>query len=150
MSARMKVACGCHAAAYLLFAVFAAIYLLRPQFMPYHAVALGMRWEEVGRPFQVLILGLMRVVGGGLLAAAFIGAVLLLWPFRQGARWARWAIVVQGLIVGFTSLWGTLSVQLNTRARSPWLAAAVAVLLLLAGGVLSIGPAPASPEQATR
>jgi len=138
MSARMKVAFGCYAAAYLLFAGFAAIYLLRPQFMPYHAVALGMRWEEVGRPFQVLILGFMRVIGGGLLAAAFIGAVLLLWPFRQGAPWARWAIPVHGLILGLASLWGTLSVQLNTPARSPWLAAAVGIFLLAAGGLLSI------------
>src|SRR5881398_1226828 len=98
MSTRMKVAFGCYAAAYLLFAAFAAIYLLRPRFMPYHAVAVGMQWEEVGRPFQILILGLMRVVGGGLLGAAFIGAVLLVWPFRQGAPWARWAIPAHGLI----------------------------------------------------
>src|SRR4051794_29416038 len=92
MSARMKVAFGCHAIAYLLFAAFAAIYLLRPRFMPYHEIAVGMRWEEVGRPFQILILGLMRVVGGGLLSAAFIGAILLFWPFRRGISWARWAI----------------------------------------------------------
>lgn len=137
MSTRMKVAFGCYAAAYLLFAAFAAIYLLRPRFMPYHAVAVGMQWEEVGRPFQILILGLMRVVGGGLLGAAFIGAVLLVWPFRQGAPWARWAIPAHGLIVAFSSLYGTLYVQLNTPARSPWLAAAVAILLLMAGGLLS-------------
>jgi len=60
MSARMKIAFGCYAAAYLLCAAFAVIYLLRPQFMPYHAVALGVRWEELGRPFQIVILGLMR------------------------------------------------------------------------------------------
>jgi len=138
MSSKMKVALGCYAAAYLLFAAFAVIYLLRPQFMPYHSVAVGMGWEQVAQPFQVLILGLMRVVGGGLLAGAFIGAVLLLWPFRQGASWARWAISAHGLIVAFSSLWGTLYVQLKTPARSPWLAAAVAVLLLVAGAVLSI------------
>ena len=138
MSARMKVAFGCYGAAYLLFAAFAAIYLLRPQFMPYHAVAVGMRWEEVAQPFQVLILGLMRVVGGGLLAAAFIGAVLLIWPFRQGASWVRWAIPAHGLIVACSSLWGTLYVQLKTPARSPWLAAAAAVVLLVGGALLSI------------
>jgi hypothetical protein len=143
----MKVAFGCYAAAYLLFAAFAAIYLLRPRFMPYHAVAVGMRWEEVGPPFQVLILGLMRVVGGGLLAAAFIGALLLIWPFRQGATWARWAIPAHGLIVACSSLWGTLYVQLNTRARSPWLAAALAVVFLVAGGVLSLSRQASSTAQ---
>jgi len=135
----MKIAFGCYAAAYLLCAAFAVIYLLRPQFMPYHAVALGVHWEELGRPFQILILGLMRVVGGGLLAAAFVGAILLLRPFRQGTSWARWAIPVHGLILGLSSLWGTLSVQLNTPARSPWLVAAVGIALLLVGGALSIG-----------
>jgi hypothetical protein len=134
----MKVAFGCHAIAYLLFAAFAAIYLLRPRFMPYHEIAVGMRWEEVGRPFQILILGLMRVVGGGLLSAAFIGAILLFWPFRRGTSWARWAIPAHGLIVACSSLWGTLYVQLNTTARSPWLAAAAAIVLLIAGGVLSV------------
>ena len=48
---------------------------------------------------------------------------------------------VHGLLVGLSSLWGTLSVQLNTPASSPWLAAAVAVALLLAGAVLSVGSA---------
>jgi hypothetical protein len=70
--------------------------------------------------------------------AAFIGAVLLLWPFRQGASWARWAIPAHGLILGLASLWGTLFVQLNTPARSPWLAAAAGIVLLAAGGLLSI------------
>ena len=141
MSTRMKVAFGCYVAAYLVFTAFGVIYLLRPQFMPYHAVAVGMRWEEVGRPFQVLILGLMRVFGGSLLAAAFIGAVLLAFPLRQGAPWARWALPVHGLIVACASLYGTLYVQLNTGARSPWLAAVLAVVLLVVGAVLSIRPA---------
>jgi hypothetical protein len=140
MSTRTKLAIGCYGAAYLLFAAFAVIYLLRPQFMPYHAVAVGMPWEEVGRPFQVLILGLMRVVGGGLLAAAFAGALLLIWPFRQGASWARWAIPAHGLIVACSSLWGTLYVQLNTPARSPWLAAVISIVLLVVGWALSPHP----------
>jgi hypothetical protein len=138
MSTRTKIAFGCYLAVHLLFAAFAAIYLLRPEFMPYHSVAVGMRWEEVGRPFQILILGLMRVVGGGLLGAAFVGAVLLIWPFRQGACWARWAIPIHGLIVACSSLYGTLYVELNTPAKSPWPAAAVAVVLLVLGGALSI------------
>jgi hypothetical protein len=137
MSRRMKIAFGCYLAVHLLFATFAAIYLLRPQFMPYHAVAVGMRWEEVGRPFQILILGLMRVLGGSLLAAAFVGALLLFWPFRQGASWARWAIPAHGLIVASSSLYGTLYVELNTPAKSPWVAAAAAVVLLVSGAVLS-------------
>lgn len=138
MSTSMKVAFGCYVAAYLVFTAFAAIYLLRPRFMPYHATAVGMRWEDVGRPFQVLFLGLMRVFGGSLLASAFIGAALLVFPFREGAPWARWAIPAHGLIVACSSLYGTLYVQVNTRARSPWAAAAAAIVLLVVGAVLSI------------
>jgi hypothetical protein len=56
MSRRMKIAFGCHLLATLILATFGLIYLFRPEFMPYHAVAVGMPWAEVSPSFQVLIL----------------------------------------------------------------------------------------------
>jgi len=44
--------------------VFGAIYLFRGEFMPYHAVAVGMAWSEVPHPFQILTLALLKGVGG--------------------------------------------------------------------------------------
>ena len=85
MSTRMKAAFGCHFIAILILLAFGLAYLVRSEFMPYHAIAAGMRWDELGTGVQVLILGLMRAVGGACLAIAVLELTLLLVPFRQGA-----------------------------------------------------------------
>jgi len=54
----------------LLGFIFAYIYLFRSEFMPYHAIAVGKDWADVAPEFQVLILALMRVSGGGWLGVA--------------------------------------------------------------------------------
>lgn len=59
MSKLMKIAFGCHLVAALLLLIFGLVYLFRPEFMPYHAVALDREWSTVERPYQVLILALM-------------------------------------------------------------------------------------------
>ena len=58
MSRLMKVAFGCYLVAALLLLVFGLVYLFRPEFMPYHAVALDKEWSAVERPYQVFTLSL--------------------------------------------------------------------------------------------
>lgn len=48
--------------------------------MPYHADAVGMRWSEVPRPFQILTLALLKLAGGAWLTVAAAELVLLLGP----------------------------------------------------------------------
>ena len=45
--------------------LFAGMYLFRPDFMPYHEVAIGMPWKDLPAELQVLIIALLRVGGGG-------------------------------------------------------------------------------------
>ena len=139
MNIRIKIAFVCHLLATLIVAGFGVTYLLRPEFMPYHAVAVGMPWVEVPPFFQVLILALMRVIGGACLAVVVMQWILLLAPFRQGVVWARWAIPAGGLIICAGALYGMLYVGLNTPATPPWIAPAAAALLLVLGLVLSLG-----------
>ena len=56
MTTRMKVACACYAVALLGTLGFGVTYVLRPEFMPYHAEAVGLPWTRVAQPYQVLIL----------------------------------------------------------------------------------------------
>jgi hypothetical protein len=135
----MKVAFGCHLLATLIVAAFGITYLFRPEFMPYHSVAIGMPWAEVATPVQVLILALMKVIGGACLAVVVLELILLFVPFRQGLIWARWAIPAGGLVISAGALYGMLCVGLNTPATPPWIAPAAAALLLVVGLLLSLG-----------
>ena len=106
--------------------------------MPYHAVAVGMAWDQVDSSFQVLIIGLMKAIGGACLAVVILELILILVPFRQGARWARWAIPTGGLVIAGTALYAMAYVAFKTAATPPWQAPAAAALLLLTGLLLSL------------
>ncbi len=139
MSLHMRIAFGCHLVAALLLSIFGVVYLLRPEFMPYHADVVGRPWSAVEPAFQVLILALMRVVGGALLANALAIFILLFVPFRQGYRWACWAIPTIGLMASIPALLVTLYVAQNTPASPPWITVLVGILLLGLGLLLSVG-----------
>ena len=44
MNLRMRLAFGCYLIALLILGAFGLLYLVSPQFMPYHAVAIGTKW----------------------------------------------------------------------------------------------------------
>lgn len=136
----MKTAFYCHLCAVVFLIAFGLTYLLRPEFMPYHAKAVGKSWSEVEASFRILILALMRVVGGGFLATACAAGFILFAAFRRGAGWALWAIPIAGLCASLPSLYVTLKVARNTPASPPWIAAAVGTVLLLAGLLFSLLP----------
>ena len=138
MSAKMRVAFGCHVLAMLVLAAFGVTYLFRPEFMPYHAVAVGIPWAEVNPSFQVLILALMRAIGGACLAVVVLESVLLFVPFRQGVAWAKWAIPAGGLVISAGALYAMILVGLNTPATPPWPAPVAGAFLLVAGLLISL------------
>jgi hypothetical protein len=140
MSIRMKIGFWCHLLATLLIGIAGLIYLFRLQFMPYHAIAVGKTWVEVNSAFQILLLALIRVVGGAWIATALAMGILLFIPFRQGMRWARWSVPAIGLVAELPALYVTLSVTLNTPATPPWKAVVLSMVLLVAGFILSLEP----------
>ena len=109
--------------------------------MPYHAVAVGQSWAEVDPAFQVLILALMKVTGGGWLATALAVGILLSIPFAKGARWCYWAIPIIGLPTSLSSLYVTTYVAHNTPASPPSIVPALGTILLIVGFILSMLPA---------
>ncbi len=139
MNTRMKIAFGCHLLATLIVAAFGATYLFRPEFMPYHSSAVGMPWADIGPSFQVLILALMRALGGTCLAVVILELILLFVPFRQGVVWARWAIPAGGLVLSAGALYAMFYVGLNTPATPPWIAPVVGAALLVTGLLFSLG-----------
>ena len=138
MSKRMKAGFWCYLLAMLLIGIHGLIYLTRVQFMPYHAAAIGETWAEVGPEYQILLISLIRSDGGAFLATAVAIGIILFIPFKQGIRWANWAILAIGLVANLTGLFTTLSVTLNTPVTAPWHGPIMVIILLVVGFVLSL------------
>jgi hypothetical protein len=111
--------------------LFAGMYLFRPEFMPYHEVAVGMPWHEVPAEFRILIIALLRVSGGGWLATSVGISVLTVYLLRGGgyrAHYALQAIALSALVPTFIA---TLYVRQNTTANPPYLLAGVLIGLMV-------------------
>jgi hypothetical protein len=81
----------------------------------------------------------MKVVAGAWFAGASAMTLLLFIPFRKGERWSYYSIPLIGFMVAGSSLCATLYVAANTPANPPWIAAAVSMILLFIGLLLSLG-----------
>jgi hypothetical protein len=138
MTSTQIVAFVCYVISALIAFSFSFIYLTRTEFMPYHRDAVGHEWHEVDRSYQVLILALMRAAGGGWLATGISLVFLLAFPFRSQELWALIALPLVGLSTAGASLYATLHVKNNTNATPPVLLVVAAIVLVLAGFLLSI------------
>jgi hypothetical protein len=117
--------------------IFAAMYLFRPEFMSYHSVAVHQTWSQVDTQIQVLILALMRVSGGGWLGVSVAMSILLGRYYRTERFWLIVAIFFTGIAILLPTLYATLFVKSHSEANPPWIAALVAVAILLIALVLS-------------
>ncbi len=134
---KFKLALGCNLTAIVIVALLALIYLLTPQLLPYQQAAIGQNWSDLSLELQTQFLSLMKVSGGGYLATAACLAVLLWIPFRRREAWARVAIPAIGIPAILIVNYAGLTIILNTPGRPPLLAGPIAVILLIAGFILS-------------
>jgi len=118
--------------------IFAAMYLFRPEFMPYHEVAIGKPWNEMGEEYRVLIIALMRVSGGGWLATSVGMLLLLLIPHRKGRYWSYIGIPTIGLAALVPTFLATIIVKTHSSAIPPYILAAVLIGLLVITIILSL------------
>ena len=143
MSTMATLAYRCHFAGAVLLALMGVVYLLQQRCMPYHAVALNRRWEDLDASAQALFLASMRIIGSAWLAIALALLVLLRHGFRAGLPWAVYGVPAVGLTVALPTLLAVLYVKARTPASPPWPPLAVLVALFVAGWLLSIGSTPA-------
>jgi hypothetical protein len=118
--------------------VFGVRYMRRDSFLPYHAAVAGKSWSELDPGVQVVILGMLRLIGGGF--ATF--GVTLLWlcfALHGGARWAPWAILTVSAIALAPMLY--VAIQLRSfrpDAQTPVRPTLVMMVLIALGIGLSI------------
>lgn len=138
MSATPLISLISYSCVALVSILFGLIYLTRNQFMPYHAEALCLSWSEVEESMQVLILALMRAVGGGFLATGLAISILLLVPFRAGNIWAIYTVPAISLCSVLGSLYATLLVKTKTPGTPPVFLSFLALMLTIVGFIFSI------------
>ena len=131
MKSLRTIAYLCYGLVGLLGFVFAYIYLIRPEFMPYHADAVGASWNEIDASIKVLIIALMRVSGGGWLATSLSITLLLIARIKFQKIYFGFALVLVGLGGLIPTLYATLYVRANSPAVPPWMAAAGGILILI-------------------
>jgi hypothetical protein len=127
----------CYGIVALASVVFGLLYLVRSSFMPYHQEAVGKPWQELDPRLRALLLGLLRVVGGGQVACGLSMAILLAFPFRDGESWSRWALPLIGLAATLPTLYATVSIRRKTGAHTPVWISVAGVALIGFGAVLS-------------
>jgi hypothetical protein len=118
--------------------VFGVRYMRRDAFLPYHAAVAGKSWTELDPGVQAVILGMLRIIGGGFVTLG----VTLLWlclALHEGARWAPWAI----LTISAAALGPMLYVAIKLRsfrpdAQTPVMPTLAMTVLIVFGVVLSI------------
>lgn len=106
--------------------VLGAIYVIRTEFMPYHAEAVGADWASLPSGTRALISALMNVVGVAWFVVGTLVLVLVMVPFRAGENWSRWTIPIVIMVLYGSIVVVTLQVQYATGAQTPWMINALA------------------------
>ncbi len=112
---------------------FGVRYLLTKEFMPYHAVVSGKSWSQLERGVQTAILGMLKIVGGGLMTYG-LGMLWLLLPLHRGESWAAWAILTTTASTILPTLYVTITLRrYEPKAKTPVVPTVVVLALVLAG-----------------
>ena len=122
----------------LLALAFGARYVFTREFMHYHATVLGRPWASLEPRLQFIILGMLKVAGGGLLGYG-LALLWLLLPLQQGEAWAVWAALTVSLVVLVPILYVVVWLRrIESTANTPLLPSLVVLALVLAGTVASL------------
>ena len=118
--------------------VFGVRYMRRDAFMPYHAAVAGTSWAELDPGVQAVILGMLKVIGGGFVTLG----VTLLWlslALHEGARWAPWAILTISAAALGPMLYAAIGLRaFRPDAQTPVRPTLAMIVLIVVGVGLSI------------
>lgn len=138
MTALLKISFSCYLITAIVSIVFGIIYLTRPKFMPYHALALEKEWTELDIKTQTLILALMRVAGGGFLATGMTVILLMYLYIKTTEEWIIFIIPTIVFVTLLPSLYATLIVKNRTPGLPPVNLNLLLIGLMLTGFILSL------------
>ena len=113
-------------------------YLLTKTFMPYHATVLGKPWTDLEPRLQIIILGMLKVAGAGLLGYG-VALLWLLLPLQRGEAWAAWAVLTVSLAVVVPILYVVVTLRrIEPSAKTPIVPTLVVLALVVVATVASV------------
>lgn len=117
--------------------VMALRYGLAEPPLEYHAEM----FRQAGAPphdvHLMLIGGLYRVIGAAMFSFAIFQIGISLGPIANGEIWARWLLLITGLVLGIPSVMVSLEMERITKVNTPWRIAAGLLVLTVLAFVLS-------------
>lgn len=122
------------------------LYLTTPTFMPYHAEALGVAWEELSSSYQGFVLGVIRGMGAGSFSVSLALLLILFIPFRRGERWAFWTVPLIGITFTCLTAFAAYTIDVRTPASTPWRPTCGLAAVYAVGAVISYWPQSLSRE----
>jgi hypothetical protein len=125
-------------AAATLALAFGLVYLVRPQFMYYHRIAVKREWHELPRELQILILVLMRAVSGGFLSMGVSTIILQVAFIQNHQHWIALTILIMSAISTLATSYAVLTIRARTEGRPPLFLVLLFFLMILAGYVMNI------------
>ncbi len=111
--------------------ILGAVYLLRHEFMPYHAEAVGAEWASLPSGTRALIGALMNVLGAAWVVVGISVLALVAIAHRSSNIIARWTIPASLVALYGSILIVTFQVQMTTGAATPWMTNAFAVAVAI-------------------
>ena len=118
--------------------VFALLYLLRKEFLPYHSGTINKKWAELDPLMQTLIRAFLRVTGGGSLVLAVGMVFLLVFPFRAGQEWVLYCMPVMSASLLLPAVASAYSLHRKAGAKSPWKLLLCLLVMVIAAFVFSL------------
>ena len=111
------------------------VYLSLGEYMPYHAEAAQMAWEELDRNFQGLILGLLKGLGSGAFVAGFATLFMVSMSLRKSPR--PFLMLLPIVTIGYTTLlcYATYTVYTRTPGDPPLVPNILLVVTSLIGSI---------------
>ncbi len=113
-------------------------YTIAGQIMPYHVEAIGTAWENLNPGTQVMTLNFMKSAAAGFITTAIAILFLLMFPFRKGEGWSKWAllsiVLAEEILIGFY----TYNVKTLTPADPPLIAPFIVIAIAVISFFLSL------------
>ncbi|MCI4671755.1 MAG: hypothetical protein MRZ79_26675 [Bacteroidia bacterium] len=113
--------------------LFGLVYAIKPSFMPYHAAAVEMPWEDVPYNFQRLFLTYMKAAASGWIALG-VFVLYLQNKFNQNKEvWIPHICLTCAVIFATLGIYSAVSLNMTTPANPPIIPMFVFLTIFLVG-----------------
>lgn len=118
--------------------LFGVRYMRREAYLPYHAVVAGKAFTELDPGVQAIILGMLKIIGGGF-ATLGVALLWLCYALLKGERWAPWAILTVSAVALIPMLYVAITFRtFRPGAPTPVRPTCVMMILIVIGVGLSL------------